>query len=438
MRKNLYIFQILNYNGISLLNEVFIESISSIFKQSYKNYIVHLIDNRSTDSSVEEIHRLFPAVKITRVNKNYGYVSHNFGLKYFYYSDADGLIVMNNDIVLEFDFLENIDRVFRKSDVGVVMPMIKFNNKKDMINSTGLILNLGGFAKNRDYGINDHLKKTFDSNIFLSGACFCIKKDLLEKIGLFDYTYSSFYEDADLSARILTETDYRIEFLKDAVCYHEYSGSYKKFSQKKEFLILRNQYLFLLKYLSFKTLLKAKLFFLKTRFLKKPFLHLKVLFSLFLLLPRIFFVRFKRKFILKAKIIENFLQKNFEPFKVEENFSERTSIVSSFEEILKPQRSITFGIDDEYIGKGFSFIDRNFPIGRKIIGEAELFLESDKDGEYVIIYYPENSILKLICNNEEFYSQNSPFYFKAKKGKLKITLETTEEIKITHIGQKDG
>ncbi|HAF08135.1 MAG: Glycosyltransferase [candidate division TA06 bacterium 32_111] len=438
MNKNLYIVQILNHNGSSFLKEVFFESIDSVFKQTYKNYIVHLIDNSSTDSSVEDVHKRFPAVKITRVNRNFGYVSHNFGLKYFFYADADILLVMNNDIILEKDFLEKLDPVFNKEDVGAAMPLIKFNRKKDVINSTGLILNLAGFSKNRDYGLSDNVEFNCDSNIFFSGGCFGIKSEVLEKVALFDFSYSSFYEDADLSARILTETDYKISFVKDAVCYHEYSGSFKNFSKKKDFLILKNQYLFLLKFLSFPYLLKVKIYFLKTRFLKRLLLHIKIFVSLFLLLPKILFFRFKRKFIIKAKSIEHFLEKSYKPFQTEEIFDERVNVVSTFEQIPSLKSSITFGIDDFYIGRGFSFLDKNFPVGRYVFFEGEIFLESKEDCEYVLIYYPENKQVYIYYNGYEMVSKKSPFYFKVSKGKIDLKIKTEEKVKVTYIGRKDG
>lgn len=438
MKKNLYIVQIVNYNGSSLLKDVFFESIDSIFKQTYKNFIVHLIDNCSTDSSIEDVHRLFPAVKVTRINKNFGYVSHNFGLKYFFYSGADLLLVMNNDIILEKDFLEKFDRIFLKKDVGAAIPLIKFNGKRDMINSTGLILNLTGFAKNRDYGLNDNVEFSKDSNVLLTGGCFGIKREVLSKTGLFDFSYSSFYEDADLSIRILTETDFRIEFVKDAVCYHEYSGSFKNFSKRKDFLILKNQYLFLLKFLSFKNLLLAKIFFLKTRFFKKNLLHLKVLFSLLMEIPKILLIRFKRKFLLKAKCVENFLDKSFNPFPVEQIFDEKVKVVSNFNEIPNLKKSIIFGIDDSYIGKGFSFLDKNFPIGRFVSKEGDVFLESDENCEYLIVYYPEDKEILIEYNDTEILSKKSPFYLKVVKGKLHLKIKTKDKIKVTYIGKKNG
>ncbi|MEO0280975.1 MAG: glycosyltransferase family 2 protein [candidate division WOR-3 bacterium] len=438
MKRNLYIVQIVNFNGSSLLKDVFFESIDSIFKQTYKNFIIHLIDNCSTDSSVEDVHRLFPAVKVTRVNKNFGYVSHNFGLKYFFYSGSDILLVMNNDIILEKDFLENFDKGFLNKDVGAAIPCIKFNGKRDMINSTGLILNLAGFAKNRDYGVNDNVELSKDSNILLTGGCFGIRKEVLNEIGLFDFSYSSFYEDADLSIRILTETDYKIEFVNDAICYHEYSGSFKNFSKRKEFLILKNQYYFILKFLSSKNLLLVKIFLLKTRLFKKNLLHLKILFSLLMELPKILFIRFKRKFLLKAKCVENFLDKSFEPFPVEQIFDEKVKVASNFNEISHLKNSITFGINDNYIGKGFSFLDKNFPIGRFVSKEGEVFLENDQDCEYLIVYYPENKEILIEYNDTKILSKRSPFYFKVVKGKVHLKIKAMDKIKITYIGKKDG
>ena len=69
---------ILNYNGIKLIKKF----LPSVIKYTPKNYNIYIIDNGSSDDSVEFIRSNFKRIKIVQLNKNYGYAKgYNIGLR---------------------------------------------------------------------------------------------------------------------------------------------------------------------------------------------------------------------------------------------------------------------------------------------------------------------------------------------------------------------
>lgn len=60
---------ILNWNGKKYLNDC----LTSVFRQTYPNYEVILVDNASTDGSVEFVRENFPGAKIVQNNESLGF-----------------------------------------------------------------------------------------------------------------------------------------------------------------------------------------------------------------------------------------------------------------------------------------------------------------------------------------------------------------------------
>ena len=83
---------ILNYNGIKLIKKF----LPSVIKFTPTKYNIYIIDNGSSDDSVEFIRSNFKRVKIVQLNKNYGYAKgYNKGLKNI---NDDILCLLNNDV----------------------------------------------------------------------------------------------------------------------------------------------------------------------------------------------------------------------------------------------------------------------------------------------------------------------------------------------------
>ena len=111
---------ILNFNG----GEDVIKCLDSIRKEE-KRIIV--VDNRSTDGSVELIRKNFPKVKIIEDRKNLGFAKGcNVGIRYALKEGVEAIFLLNQDTVVEKKFLGSFLKPLIKNPADIVAPVIKF------------------------------------------------------------------------------------------------------------------------------------------------------------------------------------------------------------------------------------------------------------------------------------------------------------------------
>jgi GT2 family glycosyltransferase len=191
---------ILNWNGKHFLGRC----ISSILSQTYKNIEIILVDNNSTDGSVEFVMKKFPKIKILKLNQNYGYAkANNLGAKT---SSGKYLLFLNNDAWLKKDAIEILVRNIKNENADLCGLFQKnYNGKKNI----GI-----------NYGIDIFGYPHGESFFYPDGCAFFIKKDVFKKLGGFDEKHFIFMEDVDLSwrARIF---GYKIISIKNAIVFHK-------------------------------------------------------------------------------------------------------------------------------------------------------------------------------------------------------------------------
>ena len=237
-----------NYNGKRFLECV----LSSIKNQTYKNFEIILVDNNSQDNSIEFVQSNFPEVKIIKLTKNYGYAGGaNAGIKK---SKGKIIIVLNNDVELDNHFLEIIHKYFiNHPDISYIAPLSLNYFQRDIIDTAGDIFTKEGKPFKRFMGENIHQISLKEEPIkFISGVAFCVRKEALKKVGLFNEVFFAYLEDVDLSFR-LYRAGYKAVFLPDARLYHFEAATtrdvfnIKKYSRRgldtplKTYLIARNK-----------------------------------------------------------------------------------------------------------------------------------------------------------------------------------------------------
>lgn len=210
---------IVNWNARENLQEC----LSTLFLVSYKNYEVILVDNGSSDDSVEFVKSKYPDIKIVESKKNLGFAGgNNLGFK-----QAKGkyILFLNNDTIVTKDFLGKLVVFMEKrSDVGIVQPKILFHRPGTIlhhrINSIGSFLLSSGFLFHLDYGQKDKFKKEPYEIFSAYGACFLARKSLLDKIGLFDNRYFAYFEETDLCHRVWL-FGLKVMILPETLIYHK-------------------------------------------------------------------------------------------------------------------------------------------------------------------------------------------------------------------------
>lgn len=212
---------IVNWNS----KENLIDCFESLFKISYQNFEVIMVDNGSTDTSVKFTQEKYPRVKIVKSNKNLGFAGgNNFGLKA---CRGKYILFLNNDTIVTKNFLDELVAFIEKDEsLAVVQPTILFHRPNTpmhkKINSVGSFILRSGFLYHLDYGKKYVESKYKDSyEIFTAyGACFLVRKKVIDEVGLFDESYFAYFEETDFSHRVWLN-GYKIKILTRPVIYHK-------------------------------------------------------------------------------------------------------------------------------------------------------------------------------------------------------------------------
>ena len=189
---------ILNWNNRRIL----VECINSILNSTYNNYMITVIDNGSTDDSINYIEKNFENINIIKIPTNLGYASgYNYAFDKIKNSiDDDWFLLLNNDTVLDSTTLKTLAEsanIYGKKNIyGCKILNIK-NNK--IWYGGGKISCLTGNVFHEDINSKDILNQTnINETDFISGCCMLIYGDLLYKINGFSPYYNFYYEDVDL------------------------------------------------------------------------------------------------------------------------------------------------------------------------------------------------------------------------------------------------
>ncbi len=239
---------ILNWNGAKLL-EQFLPFVVRYSEEA----TVYVVDNASTDSSVEIITTQFPSVKIIQNDGNYGFATgYNVALQQV---EEDYYALVNSDIEVSEGWLSPILSIFEKeSSIGIIQPKILDYKRREYFEYAGAA---GGFIDQFGYPfcrgrIFDTIEKDNgqyddDREIFwASGACFFIRKEVYRKLNGFDDDFFAHQEEIDLCWRAFN-MGYIAMYTSKSVVYHVGGATLNENNPKKTFLNFRNSLLMLTK-----------------------------------------------------------------------------------------------------------------------------------------------------------------------------------------------
>jgi GT2 family glycosyltransferase len=204
-----------NWNGRSYLETC----LNSLNNQDFSKHEVIIVDNGSTDGSVEFIKRRFPKTKVVTFEENQGFSrAVNEGIK-----RAEGryILLLNNDIEADPGLLRHLhEAVTNAGDADFLACRMMDFRSRELIDGIG-----DGFPRKgkafrighgATYGPSFHqMRRVFGA---CAGAAF-YKKTLFEKVGLFDEDFFAYHEDADWNFRA-NLMGYRCQSVPDAVVYH--------------------------------------------------------------------------------------------------------------------------------------------------------------------------------------------------------------------------
>lgn len=227
---------ILNWNGRRYLDDC----LTSLQAQAYTDFEVILVDNGSTDGSVEWVEARFPQVQMIRNAQNVGFAKGNN--QAIYSTDAEFIVTLNNDTRVEPGWLAAlVEAAASDPTVGMVASKILFADRPDTINSAGIALDPVGIAWDRLGGTSDTPDEETPVEVFgpCAGAAL-YRRAMLDQIGLFDEDFFAYMEDVDLAWRARL-AGWRCLYAPAARVYHAHSATGIEGSPFKSRLLGRNK-----------------------------------------------------------------------------------------------------------------------------------------------------------------------------------------------------
>ena len=243
---NLYVI-IVNWN----LKDDTLDCITSVLKAGVVTERIILVDNASTDGSVEAIRKQFPALKIIQAETNLGFAGGtNLGIRYALAQQADWVFLLNNDTIVAPDMFSALARAVKNEpEYGIVAPLIFYSDAPEIIWSAGDRLIPGTLATRHLYHGKEkpvNLPSLIPVD-FVTGCAMLIKSEVLQRIGLFDTSLFMYGEEVDLVWRARL-AGYPTGCATQAHMQHKVARSANRDRPLARYRRIRNQIIFYRKY----------------------------------------------------------------------------------------------------------------------------------------------------------------------------------------------
>lgn len=212
---------IVNWNAGKWLKKC----LEGVSKQTLCPERVLLIDNGSTDSSLDGVENLFPEIELVRLETNLGFAAaNNLGIK-----KARGtkwIALLNPDAVPERDWLEKIYHAAEEfSDFQFFACQLRDALRPDLIDGEGDVYHIGGHAWRKRHGRSFKPQKYDFMECFSPCAAAALyKRRILVDVGGFDEGFFCYFEDIDLGFR-LRLLGHRCAYIPNAIVYHAGSAT---------------------------------------------------------------------------------------------------------------------------------------------------------------------------------------------------------------------
>jgi len=227
-----------------------IECLDSVFKSDYSDIHVVVVDNASSDNTVQIIREKYPCIDILENGQNLGYAEgNNEGIRYSASQGADYVFILNNDTVLDPQAISFLVKDLEENPNAIAtVPISYLYALPQKVYFAGGRVTEQGEPKHLNFGDDeiDNLR-LLGSTItdWINGCAILIRVSYLQIIGLFDPRFFVIFEDADWSFRA-RQAGYQLRVVSIAKIWHKSSASLGGSSQPKYiYYSTRNRHLWL-------------------------------------------------------------------------------------------------------------------------------------------------------------------------------------------------
>ena len=241
---------LVNYNGF---NDT-IKCIESLSQITYPEYAIIVVDNNSSDDSYEQLSKLdIQNYFLIKSDENVGFSGgNNIGINYAKILQCEYVLLLNNDTLVDKDFLSALVSCAEKNDncVAVTGKIYYACDKKRIWYAGGSFNQITG--RSVHYGIHSIDNGQFDSEkevSFITGCCMLMPMELIDQVGLMEEKYFLYCEDIDYCCRIRAK-ELKMVYDPKAIIYHKVSASTGKLHNLSTYYTVRNKRIIIDNYLS--------------------------------------------------------------------------------------------------------------------------------------------------------------------------------------------
>ena len=215
---------ILNWNGKDLLKHC----LDSVIAIDYPNYSVMIIDNGSSDGSLDMVQENYSQMECLALDHNYGF-SGGYNRYFTQLKDdpSEFIMLLNNDTVIDSDILNSFTQAKEQfGDNQIYGGKIYYKNNPNIIWYAGGKIKLK-YANISHRGIRKQDSPEFSNSIetdYVTGCCMFTSMEVINKLNGFDERFNMYGEDVDFCLRAKQE-GINCFYWPEAKLWHHVSAS---------------------------------------------------------------------------------------------------------------------------------------------------------------------------------------------------------------------
>lgn len=233
---------VINYNG----GDSLLRCIQSVLDQSYRHLQCVVVDNASSDGSLDQARRAFPRVTFIENGCNAGWgVGCNVGIQA---TASDYIALMNNDAYLDGACVERmVSALEQRPEYGSCASRILLWDAPATLEVAGISIYRDGSSVGRGR-LSSADAYPHREDVFCANDCCCLyRRAMIRDIGLYDPDFFIYCDETDMGWRHQI-AGWKCIYEPDAVAYHAHSRAAGSYSDFKLYHVERNRIYICLKY----------------------------------------------------------------------------------------------------------------------------------------------------------------------------------------------
>lgn len=205
-----------------------LECLRSLQNLAYPNARILVVDNASDDGTAEAVRSSFPYVELICNDSNLRFAGgNNAGIEYSLRRGADYVLLLNNDTVVDLDFLTPlVQKAEEDKQIGIVGPKIYYHGESKRIwFAGGRIEWWKGWVSHIGIRETDtHEYDTVREVDYITGCCMLVKREVIKAVGTLDEKFYLYGEDVDWCIRA-RRAGYKTVCIPSSHIWHKVSAS---------------------------------------------------------------------------------------------------------------------------------------------------------------------------------------------------------------------